>query len=152
MKIAKRKLNHLTQVKAYACMVESEEQMRLMQNQMQMAESCAHIDAINKKAKDSKQKDFEGKLLAAAPEAKTKLATNHKMPSKMTSRKPSKKPSRKPSKQQSKKPSRKPSSQPSKKTIVASKARNLVVSQARNLVASQASNLVASRRAGKRSL
>jgi hypothetical protein len=49
--------------------------MRLMKNQMQIAESCAHTVALNKKAKDSKQKDFEDKLLAAAPEAKTKLAT-----------------------------------------------------------------------------
>jgi hypothetical protein len=51
--------------------------MRLMQNRMQIAAYCAHIDALNKKAKDSEQKDFEDTLMAVAPIAKTKLATKH---------------------------------------------------------------------------
>ena len=77
MKITKWKLNQLSQVKAFACIVNSEEQMRLMENQMQMAESCAHIKALTKKAKDSKQKDLREKILAAVPKSKTKLATKH---------------------------------------------------------------------------
>ena len=43
---------------------------------MQMAESCAHIKTINKKAKEIKQKDFEENM-ATEPESKIKLATKY---------------------------------------------------------------------------
>ena len=42
-----------------------------------MAESCAHIEALNKKANCSKHKESEDNVLAAAPETKIKLYMNH---------------------------------------------------------------------------
>ena len=42
-----------------------------------MAESCAHIEALNKKAKYIKHKYSEGNILAASPESNKKLSAKN---------------------------------------------------------------------------